>query len=407
MAATITNNRWVRESEDFAVELRERDLSGLFSRRIVIEEGTTGLLMIQGRFDRRLDVGEYVLEGGLGAILGGRNRKSIVLVTLGEVMMYITLPRLLTRDPVPFGVQTAVTLRFTPGREALFLANFMSGKDSLAAGDLRRLVYPEINEAAQGWASKYSVRQLAEDMSLRDDLALALEAHIRPVLDRFGLTFGRLEVREFKCEIWDKSVNLRVESSLQVTEEQAALEGRKRLFDLAVESDIQDLAEETEKAATYEKRVRLWDRMGRAANQEEMDKIRSEADLTNFIRQIDQDKLLKDDELERFRVSLRDAGEDHERFRAHFQRIVEMESEYDYRRKELAFDTTLSREQVEGQMGLERFRVESQMETELKRTDLDLERQRRESEQRRAEDEMDSAARWERELGQARTDAEA
>ena len=257
MAATITNNRWVREPDDFAIELRERDLSGLFSQRIVIEEGTAGLLMVDGRFDRRLDPGEHVLEGGVGAVLGGWDRKRIVLVTLGEVMLYITLPRLLTRDPVPFGVQTAVTLRFTSGREAIFLSNFMSGKDSLGTSELRRLVYPEINEAAQDWASKHSVRQLAEDLSLRDDLALALESHIRPLLDRYGLTFGRMEVREFKCEIWDKSLNQRVETSLQVTQEQAELEGRKRLFDLAVETDIQDLAEETEKAATYEKRIKL------------------------------------------------------------------------------------------------------------------------------------------------------
>ena len=57
MAATIANNRWVRRPEDFAVELRERDLSGLFSRRIVIEDRTTGLLTVQGRFARPLDSG--------------------------------------------------------------------------------------------------------------------------------------------------------------------------------------------------------------------------------------------------------------------------------------------------------------------------------------------------------------
>ena len=60
MPPKITNNRWDREPDDFAVVLRERDLSGMFSRRIVIEEGTTGLLMVQGRFDKRLDPGEHV-----------------------------------------------------------------------------------------------------------------------------------------------------------------------------------------------------------------------------------------------------------------------------------------------------------------------------------------------------------
>ena len=403
MAATIANNRWVREPEDFAVELRERDIANFFSASIAIEEGTTGLLLVHGRFDQRLDPGQHVLEG----FMGGHGRKTLVLVTLGEVMLYITLPRLLTSDPVPFGVQTAVTLRFTPGREALFLSNFMSGRDSITTNDLRRLVYPEVNEAAQDWAGKYTIRQLAEDLSLRNDLSMALESHIRPVLDRYGLTFGRMEVREFKCDIWDKSVNQRVEASLQVTQEQAALEGRKRLFDFAVETDIQDLAEETQKTATYEKRIQLWQRMQRAANQEQMDKLQSEEDMVDFIRQTDHDHVLKEDEFERFKATLREAGEDRERMRAHFIRVVQMEEEYDYRRKELSLEANLSREQLEGQMGLERMRVESQLETELRRTDLILERQRQEADHQRTEEDLDSSARWQRELQQARAEAEA
>ncbi|PKB72749.1 MAG: hypothetical protein BZY75_05420 [SAR202 cluster bacterium Io17-Chloro-G7] len=403
MAATIQNNRWVRQPDDLAVQLREKQISDFFAAWIAIEEGTTGLLLVHGRYDQRLDPGQHVIEG----FMGGHGKKTLVLVNLGEVMLHITLPRLLTKDPVPFGVETAITLRFNPGREALFLSNFMSGREELGASDMRRLVYPEVNEAAQDWASKYTIRQLAEDLSLRNDLAMALESHIRPVLDRYGLTFGRMEVRDFKCEIWDKSLNLRVETSLQVTQEQAELEGRKRLFDLAVETDIQDVTEETQATATYEKRIQLWQRMNRAANQEQMDKISSEADLVTFIRDTDKDRLLKEDEYERFKVALRDAGEDHERMRSHFQRVVQMEENYDFRRKELALDNTLSREQLEGEMGLERIRVESQLETDLKRTDLILERQRRENEHQRTEDDLESAARWERELKQARTESEA
>ena len=175
------------------------------------------------------------------------------------------------------------------------------------------------------------------------------------MLDRYGLTFGRLEVREFTCEIWDRSVEMRVESSLQVTEEQAVLEGRKRTFDLAQETDIQDLAEETQKTATYEKRIQLWQRMQRASNQEQMDKIQSEKDLEDFIRGIDRDKLLKDDEFEQFKVALREAGEDRERLRAHVVRVAHMEEEYEFRRKELARQTEISREEMEGELGLERL----------------------------------------------------
>ena len=407
MPAKLFNNRWEREPDDFAATVSERDLAGFTTKNIVIEEGTTGLLLVQGRFDRRLEPGPHQLEGGLGAVFVGRERKVVVLVTLSDVMLFITLPRLLTRDPVPFGVQTAITLRFTPGREAIFLNNLMSGKESLTSHDLRNLVYSEINEAAQIWAGGHTIKELADDLSLRDELALALENHIRPVLERSGLTFGRMEVREFKCEIWDKSVNMRVETSLQVTQEQAELQGRKRLFDLVVETDLQDLAEETQKVATYEKRIQLWQRMQRAANQEQMDKISSEEDLVNFMRQIDHDRLLKDDEFERFKVTLRESGEDHERLRAQFVRVAQMEEEYDFRRRELAQQTALSREEMEGELGLERLRMEGQLETALKRTDLTLERERREAEQARNEEDLSAAARYERELREARTSAEA
>ena len=408
MVIQVERNRWVRNPEDFAVNIRQRDISGLFKKAIVIEEGTIGLHVIQGRYDKRLEPGEHILEGAIDtAILGGRDRNNIILINTGEVACHITLPRLLTVDPVPFGVQTAVYLRLATGRETVFLNNFMSGQEALTANDLRHLVFGEINEAAQDWAGKHTIKELAEDMSLRNSLALSLETHIKPVLDRYGLSFGRLEVREFKCEILDRSNNLRTEASLQVTEEQAKLEGRKRLFDFAVESDMQDLTEETQKTATYEKRIQIWDRMKRAATQDEINKITTDEQLVDFIRQNDRDRLLKEDDLEQFNRVLQESGEDRERLRAQLIRIADVEQNFEYRRKELTLQSDLSREELEGQLGLERIRVVSELETELRRTDLVLERQRRESDYRRTEDERDAAIRWQQEIEEAKANATA
>jgi len=120
MVIQVERNRWVRDPEDFAVNIRQRDISGLFKKAIVIEEGTIGLHMIQGRYDKRLEPGEHILEGAIDtAILGGRDRNNIILINTGEVACHITLPRLLTVDPVPFGVQTAVYLRLAPGRNSV------------------------------------------------------------------------------------------------------------------------------------------------------------------------------------------------------------------------------------------------------------------------------------------------
>ena len=120
MAVNVERNRWVRNPEDFAVDLRQRDISGLFKKSIFIEEGTIGLHLIQGRYDKRLEPGEHILEGAIDtAILGGRDRHNIVLIHTGGVTVNITLPRLLTVDPIPFGVQPAVSLQFASGREAI------------------------------------------------------------------------------------------------------------------------------------------------------------------------------------------------------------------------------------------------------------------------------------------------
>ena len=84
MAATIQNNRWVREPDDFAVVLREKQISDFFAAWIAIEDGTTGLLLIHGRYDKRLDPGQHTIEG----FMGGHGRKTLVLVNMGEVMLH-------------------------------------------------------------------------------------------------------------------------------------------------------------------------------------------------------------------------------------------------------------------------------------------------------------------------------
>ena len=81
-------------------------------------------------------------------------------------MIEVTLSDLLTSDPVPFSVRCAISLRFTPGRESIFLSNFMSGKDALTVDDLNELVYAELKEGALEWAGKHNIKELAEDLSL-------------------------------------------------------------------------------------------------------------------------------------------------------------------------------------------------------------------------------------------------
>ena len=271
-------------------------------------------------------------------------------------------------------------------------SNLALGADSYTTGHLAAALYPLAEEGCEGFIKSQKMRDLDTNQSTRQEIQLALASHLELPLSRWGLRLVSAQALGLRSEAWDEITKARTEYAVAASQEEASLEGRKRLFDVHQESDIQTMAEETLEVAGVEKRVGLWERMRQALLSNAKGEIRSQAELEDIVRQADRDRLLKEDEYQSLIRAMGEAGEDHEKARAFVLRRVEAEGEHELQKLDLWHQYGLGQERLNWEISTARQEMEGRWELELRRLDLQITREQREAEFRRQQAEEDQDA---------------
>jgi hypothetical protein len=195
---------------------------------------------------------------------------------------------------------------------------------------------------------------------------------------------------ELNLEHLDRIKGIRSKYALQISEAEAETEGKKRALDLLKELNIQQLAEETAKVENEEKRAELYQRMRQAVMNGKMDEVRSEAEFTIFLDDMDRKKLLREQERAEMLQTWKEEGQDRERARAHLLAKLDLESSYELRAADLRLRTELSEKELEAELHMERMRANKQYEIDAARLDYDLNRRRQEAqfERQQAEEKL-------------------
>jgi hypothetical protein len=391
--------------DEFAVRFRERDLEGWFTREVTVREGTVDLLFLDGRLDQVLSPGKYTLSSLWQTVLRRGPKKEVVRVRSGEVPLSFTLPDLLTADPLLLDLECSAVLQLQRGAEQLLYTNLIQEKELLTLLDLRALVFQPLRDAASTWFGQWTLERLVATPNL-GDLALTAEEAVRQGLQGKGLRLLRVVPSNPSCAAWDDKTRSLAQGLHDAWQAEGEMERRKRWAEVKQATDLQAIQEETANLATFQKRADLWDRLRLAFNTAEMSRIRGEGELEEFIRQADRDKLLKADDFDRFKRTLREHGEDEAKARAHLIRTAELERDYEYKVLELRKRRDLTTTEVEFQQGLERLRLQGQQGLERQRLDFQVERERKAAESRLAAKAAEDAARRADELEDARTQAQ-
>ncbi|MCP4648278.1 MAG: hypothetical protein GY852_11215, partial [bacterium] len=399
------------KQNEMAIRIYGPEFDGLINKEVKVEEGTVALLFEDKKYEGSLVPGKHKLgtDGFWGTLGLGKGKRYVIVAKSSESIIELSVPRLFTSDPLSFQIDCRFSVKPKPGGEIPFAVNLMANRNRLTVEDAKTVLYDEVRDAIQAWATNKSVEELATDLELKKQLSFELEAQLERTFHRYGLSFSGVETGNFHCPEWKGITEGRAEVFLQVSREEAEVEGKKLLFDVYNKSELQELAEETEKVALYEKKSQVWARIRRASNSEEMDKIGSEKELEDFIRSIDRDKLIKDTEFDEFGKDLRFTSGDNERNRAHLAILAEVHRKYEVKRAELAGDRSLTQQKVEAEIGLERLRFEWKIETELQKADLEVEKRRRQAELELELDDLEvtQEIRQEVERKQAQLDAKA
>ncbi|MCP4647627.1 MAG: hypothetical protein GY852_07815, partial [bacterium] len=347
---------------------------------------------------------------GFWATFGlGKGKRYVIVMRSVESPVELAVPRLFTSDPLSFQLDCRFSVKPKAGGEVPFAANLMVDRDKLTLDDLRDVLFEEVRDVVQSWSGQKSVEELAQNLELKRQLSYELETQLDQTFQRYGLSFSGVETGNFHCPEWKGIKEGKAEVFLQVSKEEAELDGKKRLFDVYNQAELQDIAQETEKVSLYEKRAQVWDRMRRATNTEEMNRISSEKELGDFIRNIDRDKLLKDTDYEEFAKDLEFVSEDNARNRIYLASLAEVHRKYEVKQADLAGELGLNQQQVEAELGLARLRKEWEWEIEIEKANVEVEKQRRqrEMELELIDLEVTQEIRQETERKQAQLDAKA
>lgn len=161
--------------DELALRFTEGDLDGWFTKEIRVRQGSLGLLLLDGRFDRVLPPGRNTLNSFWQGLLHRGAKNEVVLVRSGEVTLKFTLPNLLTADTWALDLEWNVVVQLWPGSEYLFYLKLMGERERLTLLDLRPVMYPPLRDVVSTWFGQRRLEDLMASPELYD---LAMEAEL-------------------------------------------------------------------------------------------------------------------------------------------------------------------------------------------------------------------------------------
>jgi membrane protease subunit (stomatin/prohibitin family) len=424
------DNRWRRDAEDFAVHIVVDDVRGFFSRDLIIEPGTQAILLADGASLGIVGPGRYTLDdlaerSEVFLRLRSAHRMEAILIDTADTELAFTVADLMTQDPLK--VEASVSVTVVVDNPMRFFQTLMRAQRSFSVHQLRSYLYAEVEDAAQEWVRRYSVKDLNTNLTVKQDLEQDIEMHLQRTSERNGLAFVRVRALDLTHPYMDRVTGVQAEAFVaneeaqaqfdaerqrlnqervarglateaEIGEKEDALAKRKSLFEIADADERQDLFEFTRKVEHRQERVELWEQMRQAVLSDKMAELRSEEELEVFLREQDERQLLRDREWEALQQTIREEQEDHQTQRAHLLAKLQMERDYELRQIELLQRSDLEEAELDFKLKQARRELEGNQDLERRRWAFELEKRQREAEIERQQRKVAEMDRREREL---------
>lgn len=300
--------RWQRGLDDFATRIDVEDLHGTFKKGVIVEQGTKALLFINGALAETLQPGMYDL-GGISSKIKNFDlyrTGSAILVDSGDVDLAMNMTGIFTKDPLNIDVTCKVIVQIE--NPTFFFNNVMKGRRSYLISELRGSLHTELHNALNEAIGQKSANELNWDLSLKRQFEVSIENHLRTTFQRNGLNFIQLRTVDYCFKRFNTVKGILEETFLLVSEDEAELQKRKRLFDVYDQTQLQAIIEETKEVEYRAKRQKVWADMRALVNSDKMNEIKSVDDLEAYIHEINKGKHLREDEVQELLNTFKQSG---------------------------------------------------------------------------------------------------
>ena len=198
----LVENRWVPGPDELAVFFGVRELSGLFVKTLRVPATARGFIL-QGDKATEVPQGEYEIEGfftRLNHLL--RDQHAEILVTrTGALAVPFEFDDIPTCEHLDIALRFSVSVRIE--NVPAFARHFMTLPGTIGAGELRELLSHPVRQLALEFIGARSIRELAANGELREQLDQRLQGGLRTLLAGYGLAVTAVETFELRHDKYD------------------------------------------------------------------------------------------------------------------------------------------------------------------------------------------------------------
>jgi len=255
-APVLVDNRWVAGPDELAVFFGVRELSGVFVKTLRVP-ATSRAYILQGDKATEVPQGEYEIEGfftRLNHLL--RDQHAEILVTRSGA-----LPVSFTFDDILTSEQLAVTARFTVSLRIenvpAFARHFMTQPGTIGAAELRELLEAPVRQLLEEFAGARSIRDMAGNGDLREQLDERLQGGLKLLLAEYGLAVVKVDTVELRHDKYDANRAKVGSLWLAVDERHVQVEHRKHLDELYDAEEWQRLRRTEQSARVRQREAEL------------------------------------------------------------------------------------------------------------------------------------------------------
>ncbi|MDY0964054.1 hypothetical protein [Massilia sp. CFBP9026] len=198
----LVENRWVPGPDELAVFFGVRELSGLFVKTLRVPATARGFIL-QGEKATEVPQGEYEIEGfftRLNHLL--RDQHAEILVTrTGALAVPFEFDDIPTCEYLDIALRFSVSVRIE--NVPAFARHFMTTPGTIGALELRELLSHPVRQLALEFIGARSIRELAANGELREQLDQRLQGGLKTLLAGYGLAVTAVETFELRHDKYD------------------------------------------------------------------------------------------------------------------------------------------------------------------------------------------------------------
>ena len=239
---------WDRDPECYAQRFELDDVRFLKENGLLVQEGTSAILLDGGNEVKVLGAGRHSPTGTLRTInwFGNPPPRSAVMVDSGDVVFRVEFkadaenaPSLRSAEELEVSVEAEITVRFMPNKAEAFMQNFMKDRRKVTAKEVCELLYQEALSAVRDLCLQSKIEDLVKDPNRRERFEEMISRALKEPLARCGIELVRVGAVEFDGKAYE---DMR-EKYGELEKQRRLVEYEKKQLDLIAEIDANDKAD--------------------------------------------------------------------------------------------------------------------------------------------------------------------